>query len=247
MKALLWLLIWMSMAAGSWTSDSYVDLSLYYMGGFTLAIVPSVIAAIRRRTARHVLVRAVLAAVVGAVAPAFAGGDSRTGGNAAYLITVAPSLLVWPWAAKEDPVPAPGSVAAHAKRDRRRWGLPFALAASQTFGALVGFGVAAGSAIGRDPAGSAGALLALGTVFYTVILSTATVGFFTLLRKATPDRMALRVALGVGTGGLVGGLSWAFQRGDMSLVPLVILGLATIVLSSPWPGRSSAPKELPPA
>ena len=87
MKALLWLLIWMSMAAGSWTSDSYVDLSLYYMGGFTLAIVPSVIAAIRRRTARHVLVRAVLAAVVGAVAPAFAG-DSRTGGNAAYLITV---------------------------------------------------------------------------------------------------------------------------------------------------------------
>jgi len=234
---LLPILIWIAMAAGSLVRNDYsVDLSLSFMFGFVLAMVTSVVVRLRRRTARHVLVRLGLAGLAGAIATVVAGAGIW-GGPAAFPLILGPSLLVWPWGAPRDAPPGPGQAA----RSRIAWGLPFLLAPGQTFGAVVGFSLVAGSALERDPVGSALALLVIGAAIVTLVLSLVTVASVGAMRRPPAERLGFRAGMSLLTGALIGGSSWAMQQDALALVSPALLFVATIVLSMPWPSRAKDP------
>jgi hypothetical protein len=217
--------------------SSTADLSVSFICGFFLAVVTTIVARIRRRTAGHVLVRVGAAVVLGAIAAAVAAPHTRMGGYAAYLLILGPSLLVWPWGAPPDP---PREAGAQAGRGLA-WTLPFALAFGQALGSSVGFAAAAGSALERDPAGSMLALLIFSTAVGTLVVSTATVAFFALIRRPAPERLAFRAGLGVLIGGLNGAFAWILRTSEFSFVGGLALILAAIVLSVPWPVARGRP------
>ncbi len=227
--ALLPFLIWIAMLSGSWVGSKSGGLSLPFMDGFFLAILTTIVARIRRRTAGHVLARAGLAAVLGAIASAIADPGPALGGNASYLFLIGPSLLVWPWGAPPDP---PREVGAQVGR---AWALPFLLAMGQTLGSAFGFGLAAGSEIEQDPTGSLVAILVFTTAVVTFVVSGVTVAFRAFSHRPAADRLAFRAGLSVVTGGLNGALAWILRTSDFSVLGSLVLIVAAIVLSIPWP------------
>ncbi len=237
---LLLILIWIAMGAGSCVGGFHADLSLPFLAGFLLAVVTTIVAKVRRRTAGRILVRIGLGALLGAVAAAIAHPLDAMGGHASYPLVLGSSLLVWPWGAQRDSEPVPGSEAQQAARRRRAWDLPFMLTFGQTIGTAVGSSLAAGPALERDPVGSALALLSIAVAVVTLVLSVVTVGCIALLRRPPSERLGLRAGLSVLSGGLIGALSWGLRSDDIAYVPVAALILATIGLSVPWSGRANA-------
>lgn len=151
------------------------------------------------------------------------------------LLVPGPALLTWPWRQRRAPAAPPTDPS-----PLELWALPFVLAGSHSCGAQVGFVVAPGDALERDPVGSMGALLALLTLASAFVGALASVIVAKLTRFPPPRRPMLRLFGALVAGLLLGALAWT-SEGDAPGIDFALLLLAPVALAWPWRKRKPAP------
>jgi hypothetical protein len=231
---------------GRWASSGVVstplsEVDLFLIPGFILAIIVTGIARNRRRGAPDRLpLRLGAAFVAGVVAALFIGTDAEASRTTSFACVYVPALIAWPWGvAREEPGPV--AVISESTRWRRAWGLPFMLAVGMGFGSMIGFPLAAGDALERDPVGSLGVVALFMTVAAGFVLSLPTLALAKGLGRRAPTRLPLRFVLSWVAGAVAGALGFLVRNDFEAGLALTFLVGAPVLLS--WPWRSGKAKE----
>lgn len=220
-----------------------LDSALAAIPGLVLALIAVAISRAQRREAPgRVRLRLGLAGLAGLLAGGLAAsaGDvldpPGPAGAAIWLLLVpGPALLAWPWGARRGPAvavePSPETLS------RLAWLLPLLLAGGVSCGASIGFTLAAGDALERDPVGSLLAALSLLSMAGAFTASIVSVVVAKALRRSPPQRLGQRVLAGVLLGTLLGVLAWRGSDGSGSGVDLFLLLMVPAALSWSWSPR----------
>jgi hypothetical protein len=235
-----------ALVRGRWASSGVVslpltDIELHLIPGLILAIIVTGIARVRRRGAPHRLpLRLGAALVAGVVAALFRGPGGEPSVITWFLGTYLPALIAWPWGvAREEPPPE--TVLSESTRGRRAWALPFMLAGGMGFGSMIGFGLAAGDALERDPVGSMGLVALFMNVAAGFIMSLLTVALAKGLGRKAPTGLGLRFVLSWIAGAVAGALGWIMRSETEGVLALIFLLSAPVLLSWPWrSGKANA-------
>jgi hypothetical protein len=235
-----------ALVRGRWAMSGVVSMPLseveiLLIPGFIFAIIVTGIARNRRRGAPDRLpFRLGAALVAGVVAALFMGTDAEASRTTSFACVYLPALITWPWGVARE-APGPLAVISESTRWRRAWGLPFMLAFGMGFGSMIGFPLAAGDALERDPVGSMGVVALFMSVAAGFVMSFPTVALAKGLGRKAPTRLPLRFVLSWVAGAVAGALGFLVRNEDEAGMALTFLLAAPVLLS--WPWRSGKAEE----
>ena len=126
--------------------------------------------------------------------------------------------------------------------------LPFLVSGGMALGSLVGLTSVSDALVHEGPAGdmagAAGALMASICIVVGFGMATLTLIVSSALRRRTPDHMALRLALSVAGGGVIGALPWNSGALVTTMGWILLLGVP-VVLSWSWRAKAVSGVDAP--